>query len=325
MSSPPSLPTVSICTPTFNRRPFIPAIVRCIQQQTYPLEKIEWIVFDDGTDKIGDLVASLPWVRYISSREKRTLGYKRNHMNAMATGEIIVCMDDDDYYPPSRVAHAVETLQRCDPNILCAGSSLMHIYFKDRGEMYAFGPYGANHATAATLAFRRELLSVTQFDNSVTVGEDKTFLQGHTIPLVQLDPVQTILVFSHPHSTCDKRELLDQPGAATRSSLTPRDMIRDSSLREFYLEEIDKLLPLYKIGELSHKPDVQKHIDEMRAKREAKQRMHICALDKENARLTEKVASLTLTVSKLEEDLAHSREKLKQIISSKINAQRSAS
>ena len=29
-------PFVSICTPTFNRRPFIPIIIKCFENQNYP-------------------------------------------------------------------------------------------------------------------------------------------------------------------------------------------------------------------------------------------------------------------------------------------------
>ena len=53
------LPMVSVCTPTYNRRPFIPSMLKCFEHQTYPKERIEWIIIDDGTDKIDDLVKNL--------------------------------------------------------------------------------------------------------------------------------------------------------------------------------------------------------------------------------------------------------------------------
>ena len=89
------LPLVSICTPTFNRRPFIPFIKKCIEQQTYPLSRIEWIIIDDGTDPIGDLVANMDCVKYFYYPEKMLLGKKRNLMHSKCSGDIIVYMDDD--------------------------------------------------------------------------------------------------------------------------------------------------------------------------------------------------------------------------------------
>ena len=55
------LPLVSVCTPTFNRRTFILNMFECFRTQDYPKSKIEWIIVDDGTDKIGDLIkADIP-------------------------------------------------------------------------------------------------------------------------------------------------------------------------------------------------------------------------------------------------------------------------
>lgn len=71
---------------------------------------MEWIIVDDGTDKIEDIVKDHPLVKYFKYDEKMPLGKKRNIMHQKAHGSIIVYMDDDDYYPPERVSHAVEML-----------------------------------------------------------------------------------------------------------------------------------------------------------------------------------------------------------------------
>lgn len=94
-------PLVSVCTPTYNRRPFIHTMFECFKNQTYPRNRIEWIIVDDGTDKIKDLIdtSNIPEIKYFAVDEKLTLGAKRNLMHTKATGSIIVYMDDDDYYP----------------------------------------------------------------------------------------------------------------------------------------------------------------------------------------------------------------------------------
>ena len=124
------LPFVSVCTPTFNRRPFIPAMLEIFRQQDYPKDKMEWIIIDDGTDCIKDLIdgANIPQIKYFYSPEKMVLGKKRNLLHEKSSGEIIIYMDDDDYYPKDRVSHAVETLIK-NPNALCSGSSALFIYF----------------------------------------------------------------------------------------------------------------------------------------------------------------------------------------------------
>jgi hypothetical protein len=263
-------PFVSVCTPTFNRRPFIPIIIKCFENQTYPKDKMEWIIVDDGTDKIEDLVAHLPYVKYFKYDEKMTLGKKRNVSNEKATGDIIVYMDDDDYYPPDRVKHAVETLK--NSKALCAGSSAMFIYFKHINKMYQFGPYGPNHSTAATFAFKRELLKETRFDESSSVAEEKIFLKNYTIPFVQLESKKSILVFSHIHNSFDKKELLkDLPNKhVNESSILPKDLIKEENILKFFMEDINSLLENYEPGNPDNKPDVQKQLAQIKMERESK-------------------------------------------------------
>ena len=74
-------------------------------------------------------------------------------MHEKSRGDIIVYMDDDDYYPPERVSHSVEMLT-VSQDALCAGSSEIYIYFKHIVKLYQFGPYGPNHATTGTFAFK---------------------------------------------------------------------------------------------------------------------------------------------------------------------------
>ena len=75
-------PLVSICTPTFNRRPFIQNMFQCFRNQDYPADRIEWIIVDDGTDKIKDLIvaSNIPQIRYFEVEKKMFLGAKRNYM-----------------------------------------------------------------------------------------------------------------------------------------------------------------------------------------------------------------------------------------------------
>lgn len=275
-------PFVSVCTPTFNRRPFIETMFQCFRNQTYAKSRIEWIIVDDGTDKIGDLVAksNIPQIQYFPIDNKMNLGAKRNYMHEKAKGSIIVYMDDDDYYPPERISHAVEMLQQ-NPKAMCAGASELYIFFKHINKMIQCGPYGPNHATAGTFAFRRELLMQTQYDADASLAEEKSFLKNYTIPFVQLDPMKTILVFSHEHNTFDKRKLLENPHPqylkeAPTKKIT--DFIRqpfETKIHDFFVKDIDGLLKNYEPGEPKMKPDVLaqiKQIDIQRKKMEEEAR-----------------------------------------------------
>jgi|UniRef100_A0A6C0IK25 glycosyltransferase involved in cell wall biosynthesis len=282
------LPMVSVCTPTFNRRPFIQNMFQCFRNQEYPKSRIEWIIVDDGTDKIHDLVkeADIPQIKYYEVNNKMPLGAKRNFMHQQVTGDIIVYMDDDDYYPPDRISHAVETLTE-HPQALCAGSSEIYIYFKEMDKMIQCGPYGPNHATAGTFAFRKELLKQTKYEDHAALAEERAFLKDYTVPFVQLDPMKTILVFSHEHNTFDKRKMFQQqqdPRFFKESGKVVNNFIRrksEKTIKKFFMDDIDNMLKYYEPGHPTMKPDVLKQIKEIEAKRE-EMKQEMIEKDKEN-------------------------------------------
>lgn len=265
-----NIPFVSVCTPTFNRRPFIPNMFKCFKHQDYPMDKIEWIILDDGTDPIEDLIkeANIPQIKYIKLNEKLPLGKKRNILHENSKGDFIVYMDDDDYYPPCRISHAVDMLQK-NPKALCAGASEIYIYFKHINQMIQFGPYGPNHATAGTFAFRKELLKEHKYEDHAALAEEKAFLKNYTVPFVQLEPKKVILVFSHIHNTFDKKKLLENPHPkfVKTSDKTVDEFVKENDIKNFFMNEIEDLLVNYKPGDPSMKPDVLKQISEIEEKR----------------------------------------------------------
>ena len=258
-----TLPRVSICTPTFNRRPFFKGLIDSIMAQSYPKDKIEWIIVDDGTDKIEDLVKDIPFVKYFYT-EKMPLGRKRNFMHDQCSfkndDDILIYFDDDDYYPKERISHAVDKLT--GSSALCAGSSEIYIWFNTLNKMYRFGPYGPNHSTAGTFAFKRALLKQTSYEDDALLAEEKHFLKNYTIPFIQLDPLKTILVISHEQNTFDKRRLISVDNKqCNESALKPHNFIKNKELFDFYIEHVPKLLLSYDAGSVSNKPEVLAEID----------------------------------------------------------------
>jgi glycosyltransferase involved in cell wall biosynthesis len=336
-----NLPKVSVCTPTFNRRPFIPFLIKCFNNQSYPKDRLEWIIIDDGTDKVEDLFLPLMKVnkseeqkyivKYFKCDEKMTLGKKRNLAHEKCSGDIILYMDDDDYYPPERIIHAVQTLQE-NPNALCAGSSIMFIYFKHLNKMYKFGPYGPNHSTAATFAFRKELLQETNYDDEACIAEEKKFLKNYTIPFVQLDPMKTILVFSHNHNSFDKKLLLKDGinKYVNKSKLTPENFIKEKDILDFFMNDIDESLDSYEPGKPEFKPDVLKQMDEIKQKRENvlnenKQRQQSYYKNTSTANLN-KMDDMTMLINELlmenkqlKEKVNYLEDKIKKIVTQKID------
>ena len=236
-----AFPFVSVLTPTYNRRKFIPAAITCFKNQTYPQDRMEWIILDDGTDKVKDLfdAAGLPNVRYyaIPDGEKLKIGAKRNRINELAKGDICVCWDDDDYYPPDRVRKAVTTL-RSVPNkrVPVVGSSQLYLYFTDRDQIWSIGPYNPNHCTNGTMAYWRSYFGEHRYDDDADKAEETKFMDQWKTPVIQLRPEDTMLVLCHAHNTFDKRKLLEQNNPSMKKvAIKMRQLVKDKSLSDFYL------------------------------------------------------------------------------------------
>ena len=204
-------PQVTICTLTHNRKKHLKQLQSCIEAQDYPLNKIEWLVLDDSTEYLDSLEIKSRTpikIKYQRLKAKLKLGRKRNIAHQLCSGDYIVYMDDDDYYYPERVSHAVSALQESGKEI--AGSTLLQIYFCHDQQLWMSGPFGANHATAGTFAMTREFSRKHKYNDQDICNEEKHFLNNYTIPMVQLDPLQTMICVSHTANTFDKKKMREK-------------------------------------------------------------------------------------------------------------------
>lgn len=242
-----NFPFVTVVTPTYNRRRFIPYLIECYKAQTYPLRRMEWVILDDGQDKVGDLFAeasrTIPNIRYLSLDEKLNIGAKRNRMNDEAKGDIIVAMDDDDYYPPERVDHVVKSFKK-QPKIELAGSTVIYMLYTDNHSIYRLGPYNDRHATNGTMAWRLSYARSHRYDENVTHAEERSYLDDYTHPMIQLDPFKVMLVLSHSENTFDKKKLREQEEemrkngqenpVVHKTTMEIKAFIKEKRLRDFY-------------------------------------------------------------------------------------------
>ena len=201
-------PTVSICTLTYNRNHFLPLLQRCIEQQDYPHSKIEWVILDDSENNLQSTpfkTSTQIRIKYQRIKQKLCLGKKRNLSHQLCSGDYIVYMDDDDFYYPSRVSHAVSSLQQSGKAV--AGCTLLQIYFCHDQQLWLSGPFGQNHATANPFAMTKEFARSHNYKNDDTCNEEKYFLDNYRTPMVQLNPQQTNICISHKSNTFDKKRM----------------------------------------------------------------------------------------------------------------------
>lgn len=130
--------SISILIPTFNRKKFLPLLIRNLISQTYPHDKLEVIIDDDGQEKLLDEenlknlreVLHPIKIKYIDNKPKRTIGKKRNDLVKSASHKIVAFMDDDDLYFPSYIQYSYETLKK--EKVGCVGSNKMLFMMSDK-------------------------------------------------------------------------------------------------------------------------------------------------------------------------------------------------
>lgn len=227
-------PLVSVLTPTYNRREFIPWSRKCLEKQDYPKSRIEWIVIDDGTDPIEDLLEGCK-VKVIYKRyeDKMNIGKKRNMLNSLASGDYIIAWDDDDFYPPTRISHAVNALVK-NPKASIAAASECYMWYSDIKQIYKVGPYGKNHGTNGTMAYTKEYKERHVYDEYVLNAEESSFTKSFNETMVQLNPKHVILITSHSLNTFDKRTLRGGNKLIQPTKQKIGEWIKDKELREFY-------------------------------------------------------------------------------------------
>jgi glycosyltransferase involved in cell wall biosynthesis len=136
------------------------------------------------------------------------LGGLRNVSNREAKGDIIVCMDDDDFYFPDRIEHCVDKLTHSDCLIAGCNDILIYDYILKRYFSVHLNTLGKHHSTNNALAYKREYLKNHCYDYNKDIGEETLFLNNFTEPIVQLDTYKTLILSSHGMNTFNKRELL---------------------------------------------------------------------------------------------------------------------
>lgn len=146
-------PTVSLITPTGDRPQAFELCERWIRQQTFG-GPIQWIVVDDGQapteTTAGQTVVRRP------PGDGHTLPQNLAAALPHVTGDFVIMIEDDDYYPPQYLELMVQQLQAAE-------------LVGERGARYYYLPTATHrhylehtHSSLCRTGFRRELVPLVQ-------------------------------------------------------------------------------------------------------------------------------------------------------------------
>ena len=112
------LPFVSVIVLNFNGAHFLPTCLNALRTQTYPAQRFEVIVTDNGStdESLPLLKREYPWVRILENG--RNLGFSRANNAAVrvAEGEYVILLNNDTAPEPMWIEKMVEVAES-DPKI----------------------------------------------------------------------------------------------------------------------------------------------------------------------------------------------------------------
>jgi len=212
---PELLPSVSIITPTYNRRKLFAMAIRNFQSFEYPADKLEWIIIDDTPDpdySVEDMLPKDYRIKYVpvKTKDKMSVAHKRNIAVKEAKYDYIVHMDDDDYYPPGSVMFRVKALmQYADKGVGCVGCSRVGIYDIVENKS-SIATDGMISLSEASMAYTKDFWRKQQFNELEDFGEYKSFIQGRFGEILDMPYSYIIIAMSHKSNFTGTTKRIDK-------------------------------------------------------------------------------------------------------------------
>ncbi|WP_069132418.1 glycosyltransferase family 2 protein [Rhodohalobacter halophilus] len=128
MTNSPSGDKVSCLIVTANRKELLRRSLVSLKNQTH--KNIEVVVIDNGEEKVEKLLQMFPSEQvnytYIQPSPDNILGDLRNISLDKATGDYMICWDDDDWFHPKRIEIQLNTI-KSGFDACCLEGNIFHI------------------------------------------------------------------------------------------------------------------------------------------------------------------------------------------------------
>jgi glycosyltransferase involved in cell wall biosynthesis len=207
------LPKVSIVTLTHNRRSFFKLAIKNFQEMNYPMNNIEWVIVDDGSDSIFDMLPKDERIVYKYLPEKMNIGGKRNLGVKMSKYDIIAFMDDDDYYYPESLKTRIEYLNSSKKDcIVCTTIGCFDInkYISIMNVPPHQLPFH-ERVSEATLTFYKTFWEEQSFNDLSEGGEGSEFIINRSDRCLEINWENIIVSLLHSKNTSTRVARTDKP------------------------------------------------------------------------------------------------------------------
>lgn len=207
-------PTVSILTPTYNRRKFLNLAVFNIYNFDYPKDLMEWCILDDGPEPfldeklLSEVKRALSPVKivYKYQKQKMSIGAKRNKLaTKIASKQICAFMDDDDVYQSAYLKHSIFVLKKCKVHLVGCPSMIL-CYPNNNYSMSRINCQQKHQIHEATMVFRRKKFkSLNKFQNS-SQSEGAKVISGVEKMVACTNILYVMICICHKDNTYNKEQ-----------------------------------------------------------------------------------------------------------------------
>jgi hypothetical protein len=243
---PVDCPSISVLVPLKNYQNFINLILYNVMTTDYPLEKMEVVICDATPAQLSKAPVILQMgqkmepakLTYIPvDDENVTIGELRNMCVRYAAHDVLVCMDADDYYPPTSFRRRVSwLLSDCAVGANTQAIAITGVpgYCLQTGRSFmTVPPYALpmeQRVSEASLCFKRSFWDQRGFPEGVALSEGEGFLAGRVEHVREIPAGQIIVSFLHAKNTSGRYI----PDAATSKKPTNAWGFTPAELRFFH-------------------------------------------------------------------------------------------
>lgn len=191
-------PLVSCIMPTRDRPEWVQQSIDYFNRQSY--ENRELIIIDDGALDLSKYLPHDASIRYLRLDGRFSIGEKRNRACEVASGQVIVHWDDDDWYNADRLSAQMQPLLAGTADVTALADTLFldldqWKFWKCSAQLYARLFVQAVHG--GTLMFRREIFGKAARYPNQSIAEDAWFLRAALASGARLQAVQGDGLFAY--------------------------------------------------------------------------------------------------------------------------------
>jgi hypothetical protein len=214
-----TLPFVSVVTPTRNLQHLFPIVMNSWFNQTYPYDKMEWVILDQG-DSDNHVRGLLPEhtedprIRVISYPHRTRMGRLRNILADAAKGEYILHMDTDCHYAQCSVLNRVSALLQDGKE--CVGTTEIAAYdllYEKADYMCYRNTYEVSqYFFEGSMGYTKKFWKEREFDPDDKFQEGRAFIEDRWDRCLDLPCNYNYLEFIHLDNLSGKKEFREDIG-----------------------------------------------------------------------------------------------------------------